>query len=380
MSEYQQAARRSRRGSTPCKSRGGRQTLLAEPVATSLVARLVLLVLCSSVVGCSSQCGKSADLPSPWVQQASVPAPVVYVSNEGSGDISVVDTGDDRELGRIAVGKHPGALRLSRDEKQLYVVVGQGSDAPEVAVLDLTTEQVVRRLASGPDPLGIDLAPDGTLLFVVNGTPGTVSVVEVATGKVLHALPVGGAPEAVAAHPNGPVLYVTSKQESRLDVVDVSTREPVVQSPVDQQPRSVILTPTGSQAYVANELAGSITIIDGQRHEPQTTIKLAQSDARPLGLVLAPDAKRLFVSTGAGHTVVEIDLEHLEAKRTFDAVGERPSGLAITPDAKKLYSANGLGNDVSVVDVDTGKVRKRVKVGSSPSAVVLAKQHLGPKR
>ena len=58
--------------------------------------------------------------------------------------------------------------------------------------------------------------------------------------------------------------------------------------------------------------------------------------------------------------------------RKIDDVGARPWGIALSADGRKLYTANGGSGDVSVVDVETGKVEKRITTGGSPWGVVVA--------
>jgi YVTN family beta-propeller protein len=50
-------------------------------------------------------------------------------------------------------------------------------------------------------------------------------------------------------------------------------------------------------------------------------------------------------------------------------VGARPWGLGLTPDGKKLYTANGSSNDVTVVDAMTLAVIRRIPVGETPWGV-----------
>src|SRR4051812_29910037 len=57
-------------------------------------------------------------------------APLVYVSNEDSGDVSVIDTATDSEVARIAVGKRPRGLKLSRDGSVLYLALSGSPKSP----------------------------------------------------------------------------------------------------------------------------------------------------------------------------------------------------------------------------------------------------------
>jgi YVTN family beta-propeller protein len=100
-----------------------------------------------------------------------------------------------------------------------------------------------------------------------------------------------------------------------------------------------------------------------------TTIKLAHDMLRPMGVEVAPDGGRIFVTLGRGKNVAIIDTK-TNAVVAMIEVGERPWGIAMSPDGRTLYTANGPSNDVSVVDVAAQRVVARVKAGDSPWGAV----------
>ena len=48
-------------------------------------------------------------------------APFAYVPNEGSGNVTVIDTETDQVVAEIAAGKKPRGLAVSVDSRWLYV-------------------------------------------------------------------------------------------------------------------------------------------------------------------------------------------------------------------------------------------------------------------
>ena len=84
-----------------------------------------------------------------------------------------------------------------------------------------------------------------------------------------------------------------------------------------------------------------------------------------MGLVVSPDGKFLYVSTGRGKMVVAIDTATNKPAWSVE-VGPRPWGVAISQDDKTVFTANGPSNDVSFVDVQSRSVKARVKVGDGP--------------
>jgi len=310
----------------------------------------------------------------------------LVVSNEDSGDLSIVDVASGRELSKLAVGKRPRALHLSPDGTQLYVAVSGTPKAPPgtnpetlpppdhaadaLVVVDLASERVVRRLESGDDPEGFDLSPDGTQIYVANEAPSHTTVIDVASGKIVGHVKVAAEPEGIATHPDGKVAYTTSEAENHVDVVDVAARRVVATIPTGVRPRIALFTRDGARAFVSNELGGSVTAIDVAGQRPTGDIKIAQENARPMGLALSPDDKTLFVTTGRGKGVAVVDVASLRVTRLVADVGARPWGIAISDDGTQLYTANGGSHDVSVIDVASGRIVRRIAVGKSPWGVL----------
>src|SRR6185369_8660860 len=67
-----------------------------------------------------------------------LPALRVYVSNEASGDISVIDPATQTVIATVKVGKRPRGLRVGPDGRMLYVALsGSPNAGPGVDVKTL---------------------------------------------------------------------------------------------------------------------------------------------------------------------------------------------------------------------------------------------------
>jgi YVTN family beta-propeller protein len=115
---------------------------------------------------------------------------------------------------------------------------------------------------------------------------------------------------------------------------------------------------------------GTVWVIDAPKRKSIATVKLGPT-AKPMGVVVSPDGKLVYVSTGRGGTVEVLDAATNKVTGSVK-VGARPWGIALTPDGKKLYSANGPSNDVSVVDTKSLEVTGTVPVGKIPWGVAIA--------
>jgi YVTN family beta-propeller protein len=60
-------------------------------------------------------------------------APRIYVTNEVSGDLSVIDSGTRKVIATVPLGKRPRGIHTSADQKTLYVALsGSPISGPEV--------------------------------------------------------------------------------------------------------------------------------------------------------------------------------------------------------------------------------------------------------
>ena len=323
----------------------------------------------------------------------------IFVSNEKSGDLTVINGGDFKVTATIPVGKRPRGIHASPDGKTVYVALsgtpisappkldangspifekGHGDDddnaksdkaADGIGVVDVATKKFLRKIPAGSDPEQFSLSADGQQLYISNEDVGTASVLDIANGKVAHIIPVSREPEGVATRPDGKVFYVTCETVGEIYAVDALTAKVIAHFTVGGRPRSAEFLPDGARAFIPSESSGELHVIDSASHQPLQTMALPKG-SRPMCVKISPDAKKLYVSTGRAGTVCALDAKTLALTGTIK-VGTRPWGIAISPDGKYLFAANGPSDDVSVVDLATEKEIARVKSAGSPWGIVI---------
>jgi YVTN family beta-propeller protein len=355
---------------------------------------VALIAAVSCAMATLVACGGSQPRPDSD-QQAATPMPAaatiqgpygVYVTNEVSGDLSVIDPATHSAIATVPLGKRPRGIRVAPDRTQLYVALSgspispPGTDesklpppdraADGIGVVDVRT-LTLRTILRGPqDPEQTSVSHDGTRLYIANEDKGTASVLEIAGVKTVAEFEVGGEPEGVTTSPDGRFVYVTSEEDNQVSVIDTAANRVVRQFAVGPRPRDSAFTPDSRRAYVSSENGSSISVVDTRSHTVIETIKLTGENVRPMGVVVSPDGQRLYISTGRGGTVLSIDTNTHKLLGSV-AVGPRPWGLALSPDGTRLYTANGPSNDVSVVDTSTLTMVTKVAVGRSPWGVAV---------
>ena len=310
----------------------------------------------------------------------------IYVTNEASGDLSVIDSTTMEVTATIPLGKRPRGIHASPDGKTIYValsgspIAGPGVDestlpppdksADGIGVFDVAQQKLVKVIQSGSDPEEFDLSKDGKLLYVSNEDVAGASILDLAAEKVIKEIKTGEEPEGVTVSPDGKLVLVTSEDAGTVAVVDTGKAELIETIKVGRRPRSIAFMPDGNRAWVNAENDAAIVMIDVAKKAILQTITLGQPGVvKPMKVLLSKDGKSLYVSTGRGKKVFFLDAASGKVEGEVE-VGQRPWGLALSPDGKTLFSANGPSNDLSVIDVATKTVTKKIKLVRAPWGVI----------
>ena len=315
--------------------------------------------------------------------QAPAGAYRVYVTNEGSGELSIIDPAARTVVGRVALGKRPRGIIASPDQRLLYIalsgspIAGPGVDesrlppadksADGIAVFDVAAGKVLRVLRGISDPEQVAVSPDGAMLYVASEDSGRVMFMDARTGTIRATLVVGGEPEGLAASPDGKLVYATSEEDSTIAVIDAVQPRVLAHIPVGQRPRSIAFDPPGARAFVTGENDASLSVIDVASGKVAKRATISGQTVRPMGVAVSP-AGAVFVTTGRGGKLARFDAATL-APAGDAQVGERPWGVALSPDGAFAFTANGPSNDVAMVDSASMKVAARFKVGDRPWGV-----------
>src|SRR6201992_2743184 len=171
-----------------------------------------VLFTLSFVAGCNTAKAPEQQAAAP-VPPAETSEPRIYVTNEVSGDLSIIDSGNYNVLATVPLGKRPRGIHSSPDNKTIYVAVSgtpiAGPDVDEstlppsdhsadgIAVFDVAQNKVSKIIHGGSDPENFDVSKDGTQLYTSNEDVEEVSVVDTASGTVVKSAKEGGPPDGL---------------------------------------------------------------------------------------------------------------------------------------------------------------------------------------
>src|SRR5213596_1031282 len=270
------------------------------------------------------------------VPRAESPGYLVFVSNERSGDVTVIDGTTDSVIGTFAVGKRPRGIHAAPDGRRVFVTLsGSPRIAPGVdenrapadkradglGVIDPMTRKLIDRWHVGSDPEQFAISNDGKFAFIANEDDATALIVDLNSGQPRGKVKVSAEPEGVAVNPTNGEVYVTCEEKGEVFVIDPGQPRVIAKIDTGGRPRSVAFLPDGSRAYAACENGGYIAVIDAKSHKLFSKIQLA-TGALPMGTAVSHDGTELYVTTGRANTIAVINTEKNEVATTVP-VGNR---------------------------------------------------------
>ena len=303
----------------------------------------------------------------PWLLLAATTlsaqaAPVrVFVTNEESNEVSVIDGATNKVIARVPVGPRPRGIGVSPDHREIYVAV---SGESKIAVIDPATLKVVRHFSSGNDPETFAVHPNGNL-YISNEEDAKASVYNPHTGKLVAEIKVGLEPEGVAISPDGTRAIVTSESTNMLHVIAIPEHQLVANILVGARPRAAAFSADGKTAYATSEISGEVKKIDMASGTILARKALADNKAKPKDILPSRDGQRLFVAGGRANRIFVLDERTLAILYEIP-VGIRVWGLALNQAGTRLYTTDGVSGQVSVIDTVANKV---VAVGHCPAGV-----------
>jgi len=277
-----------------------------------------------------------------------------YITNGGSGTVTVLDVVNVRLDREVLVGQNPVAVAVSRTRNEVYVV-NSGAAGP-------TGGQA--------------------------GTPGSLSVINAENNQVAATIQLRRRPVSIEIDPASDLAYVANSGSNAISVLDLKARREIAAIGAGEEPVAARLSPDGKTLVVANRRGNSVSLIDPATRQVRQVFEgcPGASDA-----VILPDSSKTFIACSAGHQVMALALAQPEGKPTQPGAGQKGTGqpgrigpaqpdrlealldvgqapvqLALKPDGGELFVLNSLSDSISEVVTNTNDVGGAYMIGSGP--------------
>ncbi len=263
----------------------------------------------------------------------------IYVANLNSGSVTVIDGGNNQSA-TISAGAYPYAIAVNTASNKIYVA---NYDTNTVTVIDGATNRSSSTINVGRHPVALAVNATTNKVFVADSGSRDVAVIDGATNDVAT-VAVGTTPWAIAVNEITNQIYVANYQSSNVSVIDGTTYVPTNVA-VGAYPSGVAVDAVRNRAYVVNSGDSSGTVIDG------ATLTTRTITAGSSPLVVGVDAvtnKAYFVDDLYNGAVTMVDGTSGVAA-SVGVNGEYPMALAVNPVTNTIYVANNRSNNVSVI-------------------------------
>jgi YVTN family beta-propeller protein len=162
---------------------------------------------------------------------------VVYVTLQGTGNLTSIDLASGKTLWTAPVGRQPAGV-LVRPSGTILVAV-MGTD--HFVEVDPQNGKVLRAVRTAAGTHNFLLSPDGKTLYVSNRVAGSISVLDPQTLAITATLNAPGGPDDMAISLDGKELWATGRWRASVDVIDRATGALKTTIPVGRSPHGIFL-------------------------------------------------------------------------------------------------------------------------------------------
>ena len=286
--------------------------------------------------------------------------PRVYVPNSMAGTVDVIDPRTFSVIDHYRVGSIPHHIAPAWDMSALYVD-NEGSSS--LTVLDINTGRPTGTIPI-PFPYNLYFTPDGTKAIDVVERLNRIVFLDWRHGwKTIGSV---GIPWYGADHmdfsADGSYFLISTEYTGHVVKVDVNAMRVVGDAYVGGLPIDVKLSPDGSVFYVTNQGRMGVSVVDPVA---MREVQFIPTGRGAHGLQVSRDTQHLYVSNRleGSVSVVDFGTRSVVAKWQIPGGGS-PDMLQLNPDGTQLWASGRYHRTVYVFDTRTGQVIARIPVGS----------------
>jgi len=324
-------------------------------------AGLTLLVVGTLLLSASPQAG----------------AGTLYVTNQGSGSLALLDESSLAVRKVIPVGDRPWGVAVAPDGKSACASFAGG-----LVIVNLETGLVEHQAALGGPGMGLTMSRDGALCFVAvqRGDGDRLVAVERSAARIPGQVPIGERAFGVYLSRDGRTLYVPEHDGFSMSVIDVAslaTRRTNPLRPLGEgafdKPHYLATSPDGGTLYLPFQGRALVTIDTGTLTAPSHPLMI---DAHQHGIAISPDGGRLYLANnpfGGEGSLSEIDTKTFQELRRIPLENDHEQ-VALDATGRRVYLTGGFAlgghDELTVVDLATGTVTRAGTGGRRPFAIL----------
>jgi YVTN family beta-propeller protein len=264
----------------------------------------------------------------------------IHVGGEGSWDYLTVDAASRR-------------LYLSRSNRVMVVDVDKG--------------KVVGEVKDTPGIHGIAVVAKRNKGYTSNGRDSTVTVFDLETLAETSRVKVGSRPDPIIHDPASDRVFTFNAGSMDATAIDTKTDKVVGTVKLGGRPESAVADAKGT-IYVNIVSTDEVVAFDAKELKVKDRWRLG-SGAKPTGLAIDPDKRRLFV-TCRNEKMVILDADKGKVVATL-TIGKGTDACAFDPETGLAFSSNGDGT-LTIVTEEKGAFHVVANVKTQERAKTMA--------
>ena len=284
-----------------------------------------------------------------------VNAGYIYIANQTTNNVSVVNSVGNNVTNNISVGLGPIKTIVSADGSRVYVLNQQGNS---VSVIDALNKTVISTISLGVQPFDMELGKDGYNLYITSQTTNSVKVINLLTNTVSSSIAVGGGPREMYISPDGGHIYVSNLSPNSLSIINTANNMVEATIPGMGNAYRFLTSPDGTRLYVTDLSANTVSVINTVSNTLVATIPVGWY---PSGLAISPDGSRLYSGSTNMSTISVINTATNSVVTTIPVAGAC-IGLSISADGNNLYYVDVIAQRVYIVSTASNTVTDVISV------------------
>jgi YVTN family beta-propeller protein len=272
----------------------------------------------------------------------------------------------------LKFGNHLYGVAINAKTNMLYVV---NEYSGSVSIMNATTDRTVANVTVGWLPTAIVVNPSINLIYVSSIGSRSVSVIDGSTNRVItDNIPVGNISVSIDADPYDNIVFVGNAGSNTITVINGIENK--VMDTIKSESPIVAIDPITKMLYAADSKSGMISAIDYDFIPPHNfTNKLPIRIASGSFPVLAvnPKTHMVYVTNIANDTMSVINGSTNSVIRNIP-VACGPSAVAVNPNTGLVYVTGTCSNIMSVINGSTNSVVTNATLGTDAVSVAVNSQ------
>lgn len=150
-----------------------------------------------------------------------------YTTNILSGTVTCINIGappTPEHIRHIKIGNKPEGIGITPDGKQVWV---GDNETGTISIIETVSNTVSSSFQVGKMPIRIQFTPDGKKALISDPPTDEVVVIDASTKNILHRIKIEGAPVGLVIGKDGKHAYVAQTKLNRVSKIDLSSYQVV---------------------------------------------------------------------------------------------------------------------------------------------------------